>query len=205
MFPNWIWYILGKKSSGESPTPTPTPTPTSFVVPDGMKFGYSYNFPENFIENCDFSNVIDFSQMFSVGWTDVIRYDWEEISTIDTSKGENFTSMFANCSKLKKVTNFDTSSALNFSGMFAGCSILEDVPVFDFYRVISYEKISGMFSNCLSLSNDSLDNILLSCISSNITSSSRKKLSTLGIDSSYDSIIPTLPHYQDFINRRLEY
>ena len=194
MLPKWIYYFLGKKSGGDTPS-------GKFVVPDGMKFGYSYNFPENFIENCDFSNVVDFSQMFSLGSSTTIKYNWEEISTIDSSKGENFNSMFTNCTKLKKVENFDTSSATHFSSMFLGCTNLQNVPVFDFSRVTSYERISGMFLSCLNLSDSALDNILVSCISSHITSSTSKKLSTLGItDSSLTARVPNLPHYQNFIN-----
>lgn len=113
----------------------------------------------------------------------------------------SFSSVFSGCSKLEKVnltmnSNYVLKNNISYYSMFMNCTKLKDVPIFDFST--ANNNLSYMFYNCSSLTNQSLDNILQSCITgTNVTS---KKLSNLGLNSQYDSIIPTLPHYQDFIN-----
>lgn len=270
MFPNWIYYIIGKKSAGG------TPTPSGLVVPNGLKFGYSNALPEDF-ENWDFSNVDDFSFYFNGStltsipnidisqtksmkeflennkeiaditnlnmnfykvnsfescfaycsklksvptiniygsYDNTITFDncfasCSELVEINLNLAFNspttissFSSLFNGCSKLERVnlsmnSNCVSKTNISYSYMFMNCSKIKDIPVFDF-STISNNSFYNMFYNCTSLTNQSLDNILQSCISG--THVSMKKLSYLGVNSQYDSIIPTLPHYQDFIN-----
>jgi hypothetical protein len=99
------------------------------------------------------------------------------------------------------VAPINTSNVTNFYQGFRNCYGLIDVPVFDFSSVVQTSTSDGlnqMFSNCNSLSDQSLDNILQSCISANFSST----LKVLGfIRTKYPaSRIQTLPHYQDFTN-----
>lgn len=103
---------------------------------------------------------------------------------------------FRNCSSLvtaPTITNFGTTTAMN--NIFNGCTALVNIPIYDTAGITS---CTNAFANCTSLSNESLDNILVMCINA-ISYNGTKKLSTLGVNSMYDSIIPTLDHYNDFI------
>ena len=106
------------------------------------------------------------------------------------------TEAFKNCSSLvtaPTITNFGSITAMN--GFFNGCTLLENIPVYDTSAITSW---SNAFANCTSLTDTSLDNILQMCIGAT-SYNGTKKLSTLGVNSIYDSIIPTLDHYNDFI------
>lgn len=116
--------------------------------------------------------------------------------------------MFGSCLKLKSV-NLVIDSILNrnynssMSYMFSGCSSLEDINVlnFTFLPQDSIAGISNIFRNCTKLTDTSLDNILQSCINISYIDSRYKQLSRLGItDSNLLARIPSLPHYQDFLN-----
>lgn len=94
--------------------------------------------------------------------------------------------------------------------MFNSCTNLKNVPIYSFADVNGSDNqrlpiMSGMFTGCTSLTNQSLDNILQSCLTAKSTTLYNKNLHYMGLSSNYDSIIPTLPHYQDFINARLDY
>lgn len=250
MFPNWIWYILGKKSSGDSPTPPPTPVETPVVLPNGIKFGGStwITLPD-FIKKGDFSdvttmkemcnqngyltefvlsdetsqttknsincssmfsycgqlkkvglfdtsNVTDFSYMFSYCY-----YLEDNIPLFNTSKVTTFYSCFRDCRKITKIPQFDTSKNQNFNNCFVNCYALTDFPLLDSSEVINF---GNMFSGTNNLSDTSLDNILQMCINAD-SYSGTKSLSALSISSNYDSRIVTLPHYQDFLDARLDY
>lgn len=104
---------------------------------------------------------------------------------------------FKNCSSLvtaPTITNFDKITAMN--GFFNGCTLLENIPIYDTSSITSW---SSAFANCSSLTDTSLDNILVMCI--NATSyNGTKKLSTLGVSNTYDTRIQALTHYQDFLD-----
>lgn len=252
MFPNWIWYILGKKSSGDSPTPPEPPTPVEVpvVFPDGIKFSNSsWTTLPDFVKNGDFSEVTSMQNMFNqnaqltefvlsddtaqttknsttceylfsycgqlkkVGWFDTSNvtvfsnmfnycyYLEDDIPLFDFSKGVSFYGTFRDCRRITKIPQFDTSSAENLAWSFTNCYALTDFPLLNTSKVTSF---ASMFQGTNNLSDTSLDNILQMCI--NATSySGTKSLSALGLSTGYDSRIVNLPHYQDFLNARLDY
>lgn len=120
-----------------------------------------------------------------------------DINNFDLTQLTNYypTAMFKNCSSLVNAPAFDTSEVKGFSDFFNNCTHLENVPLYDSSNVVTF---NNMFNNCSSLNNDSLNNIIKMC--SNATSyTGTKTLRVLGISSSYDTIIPTLSNYNDFI------
>ena len=106
------------------------------------------------------------------------------------------TEAFKNCSSLvtaPTITNFGSITAMN--GFFNGCTLLENIPVYDTSAITSW---NSAFANCTSLTDTSLDNILVMCINATAYNGT-KKLSTLGISNTYDTRIVSLPHYNDFL------
>lgn len=117
-----------------------------------------------------------------------------------------------------KIVNMSDSrfTYIDLSLMFDN-SLVEDVPIYDTSKCSS---LGNMFRDCHYLNASSLDNILLMCINSGVTSSTNKKLSKVignciygtGKYSQYSRSeypnmteaneidISTLPHYQDFID-----
>lgn len=57
----------------------------------------------------------------------------------------NISSMFYNCSSLKKLPAMDTSHVTNFQSCFEGCSSLTSIPNYDFS---SATNVSLLFSSC---------------------------------------------------------
>lgn len=128
-----------------------------FVIPNGVKLGYSRVIPDNI----DTSNVTDMSDMFAYS-------ELYTIPLIDTSNVTNMSYMFEYCNNLttipllntSKVTNMrnmftysglhnipliDTSKVTNMRSMFQTCFNLDNIPLIDTSNVINMES---MFYNC---------------------------------------------------------
>lgn len=103
-----------------------------------------------------------------------------EASIKCSNSATNTSYMFYNCAKLEKIdmTSADTSYVNNMSFMFYGCTSLEDVGVFPTGNTTNMQS---MFSNCPSLTNDSLYNILTMGLNATYLMSSSKKLKALGL------------------------
>lgn len=104
--------------------------------------------------------------------------------------------IFRSCPALVTAPEIDTSEAALFTEMFKGCTVLANVPVYDFSAATNLQNV---FQNCPALTDQSLDNILQSCISATAYGGT-KSLATLGIPNTYDSRITALAHYQDFLD-----
>lgn len=104
--------------------------------------------------------------------------------------------IFRSCPALITAPHIDTSGAALFTEMFKGCTALENVPVYDFS---SATNLQNVYQNCPALTDQSLDNILQSCISATAYGGT-KSLATLGIPNTYDTRIAALTHYQDFLD-----
>ena len=119
----------------------------------------------------------------------------KNVSLIDTSNAENIESMFNGCTSLESVPQFDFSKATSGRTVFAGCSVLKNVPVFNFSKITS---IGNMFQNCPQLTNESLNNIMASCISMTDFTGT-KTLKQLGLTSDQATICQGLSNYSDFL------
>lgn len=143
-----------------------------------------------FFPSVNTSNTTNFASMFEM--SSVV-----ETALFDTSKGDSFGSMFNSCYSLKKVPQFDLSNATGCGFMFGSCKGLKEVPIFNLPKATN---LSGMFNECYNLSDKSLNNIMASCITATSLSSSNKKLSYLGINSTQATKCQSLSNYNDFIS-----
>lgn len=148
-------------------------------------------------ELIDVSLINNFFMMFATCICEEI-----DLSTWNNTRVTNMRQMFISCSNLKTVkigSGLDTSHVTRVDGMFNNCSSLENIPAFN---LPSVTNMSSMFSNVGSkLTDESLNNILLTCISAT-SFTGTKKLRSIGIAT---TIYPTerieaLPSYQAFLN-----
>lgn len=123
-----------------------------YVVPNGMKFGYSSSID---MENLDFSNVTDMSYMFS----NCDRLTSLDLSNFDVSNVTNLNNTFSNCRNITMInlSNWNTSNINYLYGSFSGCTKLAsiDLSSFDTSKVTD---MSFMFSNCSGLTELNLSN-----------------------------------------------
>lgn len=122
----------------------------------------------------------------------------KKLSLIDTSNITNMFAMCQGCENLEEIAQIDTSKVVTFSSAFNGCLKLATVPQLD---TSSATNIMNIFNNCPSLSDKSLDNILLMCININPNYTDTKTLYRMGFRATNypTSRIQALPHYQDFV------
>lgn len=164
----------------------------------------------------DTSNATSFGAMFS-GCSSI-----ETIPLFDTSHAETLSGMFLNCISLQTIPAFDGSSLANVTQMFEGCTALTSVPLFDTSHVVGsncqamFKKctslqtvpqfdfsgitgnMNGMFTNCPSLSDDSLNNIMAMCAASGVTTASSKTLKDIGLSSAQATHCTTLSNWASF-------
>ena len=144
-----------------------------FVVPDGVKFGFSSvtEIPSNW----DFSNVTNMDRMFYLcrGLT--------TIPLLDTSNVTNMSYMFNYCEKLTTIPQLDTSKVTNMEGMFGDCRRLTTIPQLDTSKATNMKY---MLDSCNSLT--TVEGIDFSGLTSELT-----KL--------FGSAITTKPNIKRFI------
>lgn len=149
-------------------------TGEKFVVPNGLKFGYSTVFDPSLY---DVSNVTDMSFMFYncsglTGELDLSTWNTSQVTTMfymfqncskltsldvsnwDTSKLTNINNMFNYCSKLRSldVSNWDTSNISDMFSLFNGCSGLTSLDL-STWNISNLLITSQMFYDCRSLTN----------------------------------------------------
>lgn len=160
----------------------------------------SYMFAE--CQELETINVTNSSKVKNMNYVFYKCYKLRNVpTTLDTSNVTSMTYMFSYCSLIETIpNNINMSKVANATAMFGNCSSLENVPVFDWSSLASTSSNINMFNGCTNLTNQSLDNILQSCVTA--TKISTKTLSQMGFSSeNYPaSTIQALPHYQDFIN-----
>ena len=144
----------------------------------------------------DTSNVTNMTSCF------YSAHSFSIMPSLNTSKVTNMQQTFRECRALQVVPLLNTSKVTTMQNMFANCYSLKTVPLFDTSSINSSTSFSGMFSNCIKLTDESLDNILQMCV--NATGyPGTKTLYAMGfINQSVFPVsrIEALPHYQDFID-----
>lgn len=107
--------------------------------------------------------------------------------------------MFNFCYILTEAPYFDTSSVTDMYRMFNYCHSLVKVPIYDTSSVSSADSMREMFKNCPSLSDESLNNILVMCISA-VNKTNTKSLSILGLTAAQIERCKSLSNWQAFLD-----
>lgn len=170
--------VSGILSGGES---------NVFVVPNGMKFGYSNltEIPSNF----NFTGVTDMENMFcncpqltsipqlNTSGVGSMSHMFEgcisltSIPQLDTSGVYYMDSTFSGCSGLTTIPDLNTSDVHDMNHLFSGCSSLTSIPQLN---TSSVENMDNMFAYCLHLTSipqlnysmvNSMENIFQECSS----------------------------------------
>lgn len=128
-------------------------------------------------------------------YSSIVRF-LKETPALDISrlKTTSLSYMFNNADNLETVALFDTSRATDFSRMFYNCGKLINVPEFNTSNVTTLQYA---FTGCISLSNESLNNILAMCYKSAATNN--KNLMQIGLTSAQADICETLPNWNAYI------
>lgn len=113
-----------------------------------------------------------------------------EIS-VDTSNCVSFASFFSGCSSLETLPQINTSNGNEFTYFCANCTNLKNVPVLDIRNSFGTGGIMGLFNNCPSLTNDSLNNIMQSLVNASVST-----LKNIGFSETQAQTCTTLSNWQ---------
>ena len=123
-------------------------------------------------------------------------YMLEEIPNIDFSNVTTMEATFNKCRTITSISLGNTSNLTDIFRCFDGCTNLVTIEIFDTSKVTN---MKNCYRDCQSLSNDSLNNILLMC--KNATRyTGTKTLAFLGLSSTQATICQGLSNYSDFIS-----
>lgn len=131
------------------------------------------------------SNVTNMTSMFS-GCRSL-----QTISLLDTKNVTSTNNMLSNCTNLQVVPQLDISKATNTARMFGGCTNLVTIPVLN---ISSATMIGNTFIDCPNLSDDSLNNILATCL----TAKTSRTLEYIGLSEEQATKCTTLSNYEAF-------
>lgn len=110
-------------------------------------------------------------------------------------------SVFKGCSKLETAPYLNLSGVYSISSMFQDCSELKNIPA---YTITSTTMLSNAFKGVTKLTNESLNNVLATCISASSYGATKTLYYLFGnVDMSQyypSSTIQGLSNYQTFIN-----
>lgn len=142
-----------------------------------------------YIPKFNTSNVTNMSEAFSINPELLYVADG-----MDMSNCTSLSYVLHSCVQLKNAPSFlNTNNVTNFGGAFQWCDELIYVPVYD---MSSCTSASSFVGDCPKLSDDSLNNIMQSCISA--TKMQTKTLKHLGLTSAQATRCQSLSNYQTF-------
>ena len=164
---------------------------TSHVTYASECFGGSTNLKA--VAPIDTSHIVNVDYMFD-GCANL-----QQIPTFDFSAATSSQYVFRNCSKLVTIPQMTLTVSKSCPSMFQNCTSLQN---FAGFSAPVATNLSNMFNGCPNLTDDSLNNILASCLTAVKLSSGNKKLSYLGFNSNAYSAarIQALDNYQDFVD-----
>ena len=148
------------------------------------------------IYDLDLSNYTAMTSVFQNS------YRLEEIGIIGYPNTiMDYASIFEGCGNLITAPTFTGAKVQRFDRSFRDCTNLVNVPIWDttYFNVFG---LNGTFANCPNLSDESLNNIMQTCIdaTSKITVASYRTLKTVGLSSSQATTCMTLSNYTAFVN-----
>lgn len=107
----------------------------------------------------------------------------------------NLNYAFYKMMSLETLPNIDTSNVVYMGYMCQTCSGLKNVPVLN---LASAGNLAQMFNGCISLTDESLNNILASLITA--VNSPTKTLTYIGLNATQKTKCQTLSNWNDFVN-----
>lgn len=119
-----------------------------------------------------------------------------ELAPLDISNATDMNYVFYTCTSLISIPEMDTSHITTCQGLCNGCTSLVNVPILNFSELTGTNHYN-MFNNCPSLSNDSLNNILATCIT--MTGVTNKTLKYMGLSSTQATTCQSLSNWNDFV------
>lgn len=131
------------------------------------------------------SNVTIMTSMFS-GCRSL-----QTIPLLDTKNVTSTNNMLSYCTNLQVVPQLDISKVTNTARMFGDCTNLVTIPVLN---ISSATTIGNTFINCPNLSDDSLNNILATCL----TAKTSRTLEYIGLTQEQAEKCTTLSNYEAF-------
>ena len=156
---------------------------------------YFYGSSLEYLPAIDTSNVTNMTYAFS--GTKI-----KTCPNLSSGSSTNVSRMFLNCTLLETAPQMDTNKSKTNTSMFQNCHYLKNVPVYNWSSISNGSTAnSNMFDNCPNLTNESLNNIMASCITATkVTTSSYKTLAKLGLTQAQATTCTTLSNYQAFTN-----
>lgn len=148
------------------------------------------------VTNLDISKNNNLNSMF-YGCTSIVDCSFMKTWKY-AEKSMAASGMMQRCSNLVDISNFPFNKMSNLSYCFMGCTKLSTVPEFEFNTTISTSGVSSMFSNCSSLSDNSLNNILLALSKIQLLPSTTLKDVGLSLDQCYKCV--ELSNYSTYKN-----
>ena len=148
-----------------------------------------------FVPYYDMTSCTHASAMFSY------CYVLKEIPQFNTANVTSLGSFALNCISLTSFPQLNTSKCNDFSYLCRGCTQLRDFPVLDMSGLGQYGACYGLFTDCPHLTDDSLNNIMLSLASAvNYTNTTYRNLAKQGLTEEQVNRCKTLSNYSTFIN-----
>lgn len=133
----------------------------------------------------------------------------EEIANVSASEVTYAMHAFNECAKLRTLKGLYTPNAISYGEAFENCVELVDVPILEASKLGTGEAntwgtedyaMVDMFLGCTKLSDESLNNILQTCINAeNITTSTYKTLAYIGLTEEQATKCQTLSNYEAFV------
>ena len=164
------------------------------VLPDGIKFRNSSTTNMDWLEDVDFSNITNMGSMFmGCGYLTSLP------KNVDTKNVLYADNMCSGCSNLVNFPTWDFSKVKRITSAFQDCRNLVTVPFLDCNSIESHFYFSNIFTNCSSLSDESLNNIMAMCISA-VNVNYYKTLANIGLSSTQATTCQTLSNYQAFLD-----
>lgn len=120
----------------------------------------------------------------------------QSIDVFDTSKATDLGGLFRNCYSLISIPTLDTSNVTIFDGICFSCTSLVTVPIFN---MINATSIIELYRGCDSLSNESLNNIMASCLTITEVYTGEKTLKQIGLSKAQADTCKTLSNYTSFV------
>ena len=119
----------------------------------------------------------------------------ETISGLDISDATKLLYTFGYCTSLITIPNINPSKVWSFESTFYGCTILENFPVINMSNIDSATRLASMFKECPKLTDTSLNNILASLDTANITLSYGRNLNNIGLSQTQAETCTTLSNW----------